>query len=118
MLMLAMNIDQHLAQNAQLLQGDWLTIDIGFGLALVIDQAPQQALLRVVGLLQIHVEQPLLGAGNGAGIKGSGDVGAAGAGAHAIGFGAIPQGERQCIQHNRFTRARFTGDHRHSGFDI
>src|SRR5690606_40459148 len=51
--MLAVDIDQHLTQRAQLLQGYRLTVDVCLGFAIAIDDATQQAFMRCFFQLQV-----------------------------------------------------------------
>src|SRR5690606_24745827 len=113
-----MDVDQHLAQGAQLLQGDRLAVDIRLGFSIAADNAAQQTFTGRFILLQVVFLEPFIGHTDLAGIKTGADVGALRALAYPLTIGSVTQSLPQCFEHNGFARAGFAGDNRHTRFQV
>ncbi len=118
MFVLAVDINQHLAQGAQLLQGNRLTVDISLGFAVAADYAAQQAFIGCFVLLQVVFLEPFVGDADLAGIKTGTDVGTLRALAHPLAIGPVAQCLPQGFQHDGLAGTRLAGNDRHTGFQV
>src|SRR5690554_7385392 len=118
MLVLTVNIYQHLAQSAQLLQGHRLTIDVSLGFAIGVNHPSKNAFAGGVFQLQVMLTQPFIGSFDFTDIKAGADIGTLSAIAHPLAIRAISQGLPQGIQHNRFSGSGLTGYYRHSRLKV
>ena len=111
--MLAMDVDQHFADLAQLRDGGGHAIDEGFRAAAVVDHAAQQH--RAVAGVEFILGQPgLQYRRQRAGELGA-DVGLGRALAHHAGVSPPAQRQRQRVDQDRFAGAGLAGEHRKPG---
>ena len=118
MLVLTVNVDQHLPQGLQIGQGDRRSVDIRLRSTIAIHHPAQYAGGRIGLELQIIVVQPLTGGDNITGIEFGTDIGLVRAAADNGLIRPVTQGETQCAKHDRFARPGFSGNNRHPGFEF
>ena len=114
MRVLAMNIDQQLAQFTQLRRGRCTAVDEGTRTAGVVNHATQQHVAfftREFGGGQPRGDRI-------ASHKIGTDFGARSAFAHHAGIAARAQCQRQCVNQNRFAGAGFAGQHTETGAEF
>ena len=105
--MLAVDVDQLLAQGAQLRGRGRRAVDPGAAAALGVHRAPQQQAVVLAG--QACRLQP--GAQPRAAVELHADIGLGAAFAHHVGVGAGAQGQLQCIDQDGFAGAGLAGQH-------
>jgi len=108
--MLAVNVDQQLAQGLQITQRTGGAIDVAARTALGGDHPAQDA--RAVAV-EVALGQPGAGFGDVHQVEGGEDVGLFGAWANHAAVGAIAQGQAQGVEHDRLAGAGFPCDHAH-----
>ena len=110
---LAVDVEQQIAQGAQLRGSGRAAVDEGTALAGRIDRAAQQQ-------AALHVKTGFLqpGLGGGSRIKFGGNVAAAGAFAHHAGVGAGAQRQLQRVDQNRFACTGLAGQHRKAATQV
>ena len=111
--MLAMNVDQLIAQMAQLRGRGGRAIDPGAAAAQTVYDAAQQQilLLRKPRLLQPFVQM-------GRAIELGADIGLGAAFAYHLCIGACAQHQLQGVEHDGFAGAGFAGKHREAGLPV
>ncbi|MCY1358144.1 hypothetical protein D9M69_446680 [compost metagenome] len=114
-LVLAVDIDQQLAQGLEVALGAGAAIYIGARPAFGGDDAAQDAGPVVV---QVALGQPGASFGDVADVEAGENVGLVGAGAHHAAVGAIAQGEAEGVEHDRLAGSGFAGDHGHSTLEL
>ena len=114
-LVLAVDVDQQLAQGLEVAEGTGRAVDVATAAAFGSDDAPQDA-QPVAG--QVAFGQPGVGLGNVDQVEGGEDVGLVGAGAYHAAVGAVAQGQAQGIEHDRLARTCLARDHGHAAGDF
>ena len=117
-LVLAVNVDQHLAEGFQVGHGHRRAVDIALGAAVAIHHPAQYAAVGVWLQFQVIVCKPLSGSGDIAGVELGTDVGLVGAAADHRLVGSVAEGKAQRAEHDRFAGTGLAGDHRHAGLEL
>ncbi|MCY1358074.1 hypothetical protein D9M69_445910 [compost metagenome] len=114
-LMLAVDVDQQLAQGLEVALGAGAAIDVGAGAAFGRDDPAQDAGAVVV---QVAFGQPGAGFGDVGEVEAGEYVRLVGAGAHHAAVGAVAEGQAEGVEHDRLAGTGFAGDHGHAAFEF
>ncbi|MCY1407250.1 hypothetical protein D9M71_225450 [compost metagenome] len=111
MLVLAVNVDQQLAQGLEVAQRGGRAVDVAARTAFGSNYPAKDA--RAVAV-QVALGQPGLGLWDVGQVEGGEDVGLVGAGAHHATVGAVAEGQAEGVEHDGFAGTGFTGDDAHA----
>ncbi|MNI18223.1 hypothetical protein D3C73_716250 [compost metagenome] len=112
---LAVNVDQQLAQRLEVAKRAGRAVDVAARTSFGCDDPAQDA--RAV-VFEVAFGQPGAGFRNVDQIEGGQDIGLVGAGADHAAVGTITQGKAQRVEHDRLARAGFSGDHAHPAIEF
>ena len=107
---LAVDIDQQLAQDLEVALGAGRAVDIAARAAFGGDDPAQDA--RAVAF-KVALGQPGTGFGDILQVERGQYIGLVGPGAHDAAVGAVAKGEAQCIEHDRFAGTGLASDYTH-----
>ena len=116
---LAVNVDQQLAQGLDVALGAGRAVDVAPRAPFGGDDPAQDAgAVRILVMTQVALGQPLARLRNPAEVEAGQQVGLVRTRTHHAVVGAIAEGQPQGVQHDRLAGTGFAGDHRHAGFEF
>ncbi len=115
MLVLAVDVDQQLAERLEVALGAGRTVDVAARAPFGGDDAAQDAGAVIV---QVALGEPGARIGDVIQVEAGEDVGLVCADAHDAAVGAIAQGEAEGVEHDRFAGTGFPADHAHAALQF
>ncbi len=112
---LAVDVDEHLAQGLELLHGNGIAVDERARPAVGVDDPAQQTLFILVERL---ILEPRAGFGETGYVEFCAELGALRTVAHQLAAAALSEDQAQGVDEDRFAGAGFARQHGHSRFEL